>query len=334
MLNISRKVVKRSAHTFRYLSCIIGEHPAIWNEALIREYRHMRKLGRENGKLTDYFTIITGTLLMAVAANWLYSPANMVPGGFTGLAIILQEMTKGIRPGGVPIWFWNTVLNVPLILLSIRARGWKFMRRTFIASVVFSVWLFLVPEYNLIKGDLLLVSVIGGGIMGAGLGLVFLGKATTGGTDTLAALIQRAVPQYNAARIMPVLDAAVILISIWIFGINISMYAIITVILSGRIADKMINGLRDARLVYVISEKHGEIARTILEEMNRGVTLLPGIGLYTSLERPVLMCAVSRKQAVILRDIVADIDPRAFFVLTNASEIRGEGFREYSKEEF
>ena len=136
----------------------------------------MRKLGRENGKLTDYFTIITGTLLMAVAANWLYSPANMVPGGFTGLAIILQEMTKGIRPGGVPIWFWNTVLNVPLILLSIRARGWKFMRRTFMASVVFSVWLFLVPEYNLIKGDLLLVSVIGGGIMGAGLGLVFLGK--------------------------------------------------------------------------------------------------------------------------------------------------------------
>jgi len=282
----------------------------------------------------DYFRIMAGTMLMAVSANMLYSPSHMVPGGFTGLAIILQKLSEGLWPGGIPVWFWNTVLNIPLILLSVRLRGWKFMRRTFVASVVFSVWLYLLPEYDLLQGDLLLVAVIGGGTMGIGLGLVFLGKATTGGTDTLAALLQRLLPQYNAAKIMPVLDGAVILVSIWIFGIQISMYAIITVLLSGRIADKMISGLRNAKLVYIISEKHDEIAQTILEGLGRGVTMLPATGVYTNQDRPVLLCAVSRKQAVILRDIVADTDPRAFFVITDASEIRGEGFQKYSKEEF
>ena len=282
----------------------------------------------------DYFRIMMGTMLMAAAANLFYTPTHMVPGGFTGAAIILQKLTEGFYPGGVPVWFWNIVLNIPLILLSIRMRGWKFMRRTFLASIVFSVWLYLIPEYDLLRGDLLLVSVIGGGTMGIGLGLVFLGKATTGGTDTLAALIQKLLPEYNAAKIMPVLDGIVILVSVWIFGIQISMYAIITVLLSGRIADKMISGLRNAKLVYIISEKHDEIAQTILEGLGRGVTMLPATGVYTNQDRPVLLCAVSRKQAVLLRDIVADVDPRAFCVITDASEIRGEGFQQYSKEEF
>ena len=282
----------------------------------------------------DYFRIMMGTMLMAAAANLFYTPTHMVPGGFTGAAIILQKLTEGFYPGGIPVWFWNIVLNIPLILLSIRMRGWKFMRRTFLASIVFSVWLYLIPEYDLLRGDLLLVSVIGGGTMGIGLGLVFLGKATTGGTDTLAALIQKLLPEYNAAKIMPVLDGIVILVSVWIFGIQISMYAIITVLLSGRIADKMISGLRNAKLVYIISEKHDEIAQTILEGLGRGVTMLPATGVYTNQDRPVLLCAVSRKQAVLLRDIVADTDPRAFCVITDASEIRGEGFQQYSKEEF
>ena len=174
----------------------------------------------------------------------------------------------------------------------------------------------------------------GGSLMGAGLGYVFLGKATTGGTDTLAALIQRAFPYLTAARIMPVLDGIIILLSVWIFGFRISMYAIITVVLCGRIADKMISGSKNAFLAYIISEKHHDIAQTILQEMDRGVTMLPATGVYTNQDRPVLLCAVSTRQAVVLRDIVSEIDPKAFFVLSDASEIRGEGFQAYSKEEF
>ncbi|MBP3216964.1 MAG: YitT family protein [Lachnospiraceae bacterium] len=294
----------------------------------------MARIIRNRERKEDYLKIIFGTLLMALSANLFYTPANMVPGGFTGLAIILQETTRRFTGTPVPVWLWNIVLNVPLILIAIKIRGWKFMRRTLLASLLFSLWLYVVPEYGLAEQDPLLTAVIGGALMGAGLGYVFLGKATTGGTDTLAALIQRAFPYLTAARIMPILDGLIILLSVWIFGFRISMYAIITVVLCGRIADKMIGGSKNAFLAYIISEKYDDIAQTILQEMDRGVTMLPATGVYTNQERPVLLCAVSTRQAVTLRDIVSEIDPKAFFVLTDASEIRGEGFQAYSKEEF
>ena len=294
----------------------------------------MARLIRNRERKEDYIKIIVGTLLMALSANFFYTPANLVPGGFTGLAIILQETTRRFAGTPVPVWLWNIILNVPLILISIKTRGWKFMRRTLLASLLFSLWMYLLPEYALADQDPLLIAVIGGGLMGAGLGYVFLGKATTGGTDTLAALIQRAFPYLTAARIMPVLDGIIILLSVWIFGFRISMYAIITVVLCGRIADKMISGSKNAFLAYIISEKHHDVAQTILQEMDRGVTMLPATGVYTNQDRPVLLCAVSTRQAVVLRDIVSEIDPKAFFVLSDASEIRGEGFQAYSKEEF
>ena len=208
----------------------------------------MARLIRNRERKEDYIKIIVGTLLMALSANFFYTPANMVPGGFTGLAIILQETTRRFAGTPVPVWLWNIILNVPLILISIKTRGWKFMRRTLLASLLFSLWMYLLPEYALADQDPLLIAVIGGGLMGAGLGYVFLGKATTGGTDTLAALIQRAFPYLTAARIMPVLDGIIILLSVWIFGFRISMYAIITVVLCGRIADKMISEIGRAHV--------------------------------------------------------------------------------------
>ncbi len=290
-----------------------------------------RRRIREKG--TDYLRIIAGTFLMAFATNFFYTPANMVPGGFTGLSIILQHLTKPLMEGGVPVWIWNIILNIPLILFSVKLRGWKFMRLTFLASVLFSGWLAVLPEIDLSEQNLFLVSVIGGGLMGCGLGFVFSGKATTGGTDTLAALLQRAFPYMNTAKIMPVLDGIVILLSVWIFGITVSLYAVVTVILNGWVADRMVSGQRNACLAYIISDYQDEIARAVLEEMNRGATLLDGTGTYTNQPRKVLMCAVSRRQSAMLREIVADIDPKAFFILTEASEVRGEGFLKYSREE-
>lgn len=281
----------------------------------------------------DFIWIIAGSGLTALATNLFFTPAHLVPGGFTGLAIIIKHLTAGLLPGGVPTWFSNAALNVPLILLSIRSRGWRFLRRTFAASIAFSVWLFLIPEYPLAGSDLFLNAAVGGALMGIGLGFVFLGKATTGGTDTLAALIQRHIPHRSVASVMQVLDAVIILLSVWIFGMTISLYAVIAVVLTSYIADDLIGGFRNAYVAYIISEKSGTIASEIMEELDRGVTELPGVGLYTGQSRPVLFCAVSKKQTVILRDLVADIDPKAFLILTDAKEIRGEGFLGYSREE-
>ena len=299
------------------------------------------EIGSKYERRRDYFWVLTGTLLMALSANLCFTPAKMVPGGFTGLAIIIKYATAPIMPAwmpaefsdGLPTWLSNAMLNVPLILAAIYVRGWKFMRRTFAASIIFSLWLLVVPEYALMGDDLFLTTIVGGALMGAGLGFVFLGKATTGGTDTLGALIQRAFPHMSTAKLMQLWDAAVILLSVWIFGVQISMYAVISVVLSSRIADGITSGFRNAYSAFIISPRHQEIANRIMHELNRGATRLSGTGMYTGKDRPVLLVAVSKKQAVILRELVAEIDPDAFMILTDAQEIRGEGFLGYSREE-
>ncbi len=290
------------------------------------------------GKLTyekrrDYLWIVFGTFLMALSANLCFTPGKIVPGGFTGLAIIIKYLTAQAVPGGVPTWLSNVILNIPLILCAIKVRGWRFMRRTLAASVVFSLWLLVIPEYAFFGSDLVLITVIGGTFMGAGLGFVFLGKATTGGTDTVGALLLRAFPHLSTAKLMQVMDGAVILLSVGIFGTKVSAYAVIAVVISSAVADRITTGFRNAYFAHIISDKYEEIANELLHELGRGVTQLPGVGMYTGEKRPVLLCAVSKKQAVILREMVAEIDPNAFLILTDASEIRGEGFLDYSREE-
>ena len=284
-------------------------------------------------KALDYVRIALGTGLMALAANLFYTPSNMVPGGFTGLAILLQEVTKGVVDGGIPVWLGNVIFNVPLIILAILIRGWFFMRRTFIAAVLFTGWLYVIPEIGPVPENLFLTAVIGGAVIGVGLGLVFLGKATTGGTDTVAAMIQHFFPHLKTSSIFPILDAVVIALSAWIFGLESSLYAVVSVVLSSIVADRVIEGFKNSVMAFIISGKYQDIANRIMKELERGVTKVSAKGAYTDTERPMLMCAVSPKQAAVLKDIVAETDPDAFFILTEAREVRGEGFLRYSKEE-
>ena len=296
------------------------------DKALIQKEQHKEKA-------LDYVRIFIGTGLMALAANLFYTPSNMVPGGFTGLAILLQEVTKGVVEGGIPVWLGNLIFNIPLIIFAIAIRGWFFMRRTFIAAVLFTGWLYVIPEVGLAPENLFLTSAIGGAVIGVGLGLVFLGKATTCGTDTVAALIQHFFPHMKTSSIFPILDAVVIALSIWIFGLESSLYAVVSVVLSSIVADHVIAGFKNSLMAFIISTEHEAIAERVMKEVQRGVTQISAKGVYTGADRPMLLCAVSTKEASVLKDIVAEIDSNAFFILTDASEIRGEGFLKYSKEE-
>ena len=294
----------------------------------------MTKHFKEKMHLSDLLWILFGTGVMAFSINCFFAPVGMVTGGIIGIAMILRHLTEGLIRGGMPLWATNIALNIPLILLSVKIRGWRFLQRTILATALLSGWMAIIPEIDVGMSDFFLIAVIGGAIMGVGLGMVFYGKATTGGTDTIAALIQYAFPHLSAAKIFLFVDGAVILLAVFIFGLRPSLYAVVVVVLSGRIADEMVAGFRNAYLVYIISGKHMEIGEVIMLELDRGITRVPGTGGYTQSERPVLFCAVSRKQAVLLKDIVYRIDPAAFLILTDANEIRGEGFLHYSKEEF
>lgn len=288
---------------------------------------------RESAVL-DYLLIILGTGVMGLSVNLFFDPASMVPGGFTGIAMFVNRFTARYFPYEIPVGIVNILINIPLIAAALKIRGWTFIKRSIFGALMYSVWMLVLPTADLVSDDLLLTAVSGGALMGIGMGFILLGKGTTGGTDTVAALIQKKHPYLNTSGIFPVLDGIVILIAVWIFGLRPSLYAVMSVLISGRVAGWILSGIRGhVNMAIIVTTRHKEIADVLMSRLNRGVTLLPGRGMYTEQEKPVLLCAVSKRQTAELRKIVYEVDESAFVIITDAKDIRGEGFKASTAEE-
>ncbi len=281
------------------------------------------------GYFKHYLLIIVGTLLMAVSVNFVYEPIKMVTGGVSGLAIIIKDISSILIEGGIPIWVSNILLNIPLFLGALLVKGRTFLHNTLFATVSFSVALAVVPTLNIIYDDYLLASVFGGVIGGAGLGLVLVTQSSTGGTDLLSMLIHKYKPYYTVPQILTVIDGLIVIAGAISFGLNKALYAIIAVYITAKVSDGILEGLKFAKMAYVISDKYEDIAKLILTDLDRGVTGISATGMYSNKEKKMLFCVVSKKQIIQLTEIVAKIDPRAFVIVSDAREVMGEGFREY-----
>ena len=277
---------------------------------------------KQNEKWTDYLMIVAGSFIMGFAIKNMYDPMNLVTGGVSGAAIIVKSLT------GIPLWATNTVLNIPLFLAAWRLKGWNFIRRTLVATMSLSVSLYVIPEMPLVEGDLFLSAVFGGIVSGVGTGLVFLYQATTGGTDMLAALMQLKLRHYSIAEIMQFLDGAVVVAGASLFGIRHAFYAILAIYAVCKVSDGILDGMKFAKQAVVISDRSEEIAGQVMDRLERGVTAVDATGMYSGRTRKMLFCVVSRKELVILRDIVKQIDPRAFVIVDDVREVFGEGFIE------
>jgi uncharacterized membrane-anchored protein YitT (DUF2179 family) len=281
-------------------------------------------------KFTHYILIIVGTILMAVSVNLVYEPMEMVTGGLSGLAIVIKKLTGLVIEGGIPIWITNLALNVPLFIAAILVRGKTFVKHAFLAEISFTLALAFVPsDINFLGHDYLLAAVFGGVIGGVGIGLVFAANASTGGTDMLAMIIHKFIPYYTVPRILIVIDAIVVTIGIISFGITKALYAIIAVYITAKISDSILEGLKFAKMAYIISEHYEKIAERIIADLDRGVTGISATGMYSNKEKKMLFCVVSKKEIVELKELVAEVDPRAFIIVSDAREVMGEGFREY-----
>ena len=150
----------------------------------------MQKFFYERSPVWDYILMLVGTALIAVSIQCVYDPVSMVTGGFTGLAIIIKDVTGYLIPGGIPLWLTNLVLNVPLFLAALKIKGKRFIWRTIVGTLLLSLWLYILPLVDLTDGDYVLAAIFGGCIGGVGMGLVLLAKSTTGGTEMVATLIQ------------------------------------------------------------------------------------------------------------------------------------------------
>ena len=279
-------------------------------------------------KLRDILLITIGTALMAFAVASVFDPASLITGGFSGLAIIIRQLTEKLVPGGVPLSVTNLILNVPFLLLAVKLKGLRYLLRTGFATVMLSFWLSVLPVIPIAEGDLLLSALYGGLIMGAGIGLVFVAQATTGGTDLIAALIQHFLRHYSTASIMWILDTLIVLFGAYLFGVQMALYAIIAIYLTSRIADGLIDGLKFSKAAFIITERPDELARILMADLDRGVTGISASGMYSGNAKNMLFCVVAKKEIVYLKELTKECDPNAFVIVTDVREVLGEGFIE------
>jgi len=284
--------------------------------------------------LRDYLLILTGTFLMGVAINLIYEPMELVTGGVTGLGIIIKHFTAGridLGGEGIAIWITNLLFNIPVFLISLKVFGFRYIAKTLFATLALSGFLAVLPSFSLFEGDYILSVIFGGLLSGAGIGLVLLTMATTGGTDMLGMLIRHKNPHLTVPQIIFVLDGLIVLTGAVVFGIKAALYATIAVYITSKVSDNLLDGLKFAKCAYIISDLADDIAEEILVELDRGVTGLNGEGMFSHLDKKVLYCVVSRKEMVRVLDIVYKHDPTAFVTISDVREVWGEGYGELKR---
>ena len=278
-----------------------------------------------------YLVIIAGTGLLAFAIKCIFDPISLVTGWFTGISILLKQLTEIVYEGGIPLWFANMALNVPVFVIAWKVMGKRFIGRTVVATALLSAWLYVIPEMDFVSGDYTLAAVFGGCLSGVAMGMILWANATTGGTEMVAALIQRKLKHYSVAQIMQVLDGMVVLAGLYVFGLRPSMYAIVSIFIASKVTDTILEGMKFSKAAYIITDKYEEVSQLIMDTLDRGVTGLEARGMYSGARKCMLYCVVSKKQIVLLKELVHQIDQDAFVIVGDVREVLGEGFIEYKK---
>jgi uncharacterized membrane-anchored protein YitT (DUF2179 family) len=281
--------------------------------------------------LKDILCFVAGSLIFAVSVKGFTAPNQIAPGGITGISTMVNHIT------GWPIGMFSLLLNIPIFIWAVIEIGYKLVGKTIIATVLVSVAIdtigIVLPSY---KGDPMLAAIIGGVLEGTGLSLVFMRGGTTGGSDLVARLLGRRIRHLSMGKLMLGIDLCVILVSAFVYKrIESALYAGIDIFVSTKLIDAILYGtdIGTGKVLFIMSEKNDEIAKDILTDMDRGVTVLKSRGAYSGREGEVLMCAVRRYEVVKVKDIVRFHDKDAFMIVGDAGEISGEGFRQVKSED-
>ena len=264
--------------------------------------------------------IIIGLMLVTFGYRPFLMPNSIAPGGFTGVGQLCEALF-GWRVGLVIL-----ALNVPLFLLGLRSMGLKFTLASLATTFVLSMMLDWLP-IDFIAEDIVLATVFGGILSGAGFGLILRGDSSTGGSDMFARIVCEHFPALKVGVVMFMVDFLVVFASMFVFNAQKAMYAVIALFLQSRTTDIVIDGFNTAKAYIVISRESHEISRRVLTEMERGVTSLKGRGEYSGNDMDVLLCVVYRFEAPRLKRIISECDKRAFVIATDATEALGEGFK-------
>ena len=273
-------------------------------------------------------TLVSGIFAAGVAC--FLDPNSIASGGVSGIAIIITKFID-LLPTGTVI----ALINVPILLVGTIVFGFKFLASTIYAVLVSSLAVNVFGEYvGSLTSDLLLASVAGSVLVGAGVGLVFRTGATTGGTDVIVKLLRLKFRHIPTGLVFGFVDGCVCALSGIVFkNIELTIYAAISLMVASITMNKLLYGSDGARMIYIISSDNKEIARRLMEEVDVGATFMHGNGAYTGKNFDVLMVVLRAKQLPRARDVVKQTDNGAFMIVTNAPSVFGEGFKKHDSEE-
>ncbi|MCI3921316.1 YitT family protein [Paenibacillus sp. TRM 82003] len=268
----------------------------------------------------EYILLLLGSFFIAVTFNLLLLPNEIASGGVSGISIIVRALT-GITPAATQ---W--ALNIPLFALGIWLLGGRFGIKTAVGTAVLPLFVLLTSGWEPLTTNPLLAAMFGGLGIGAGLGIVFRGRGSTGGLDVAAQIIAK-YTGFSLGLSVALLDGLVILTAGVVFSAEQAMYALIALFVTTKTIDVVQIGFATSKVAYIISGDEDKIAHTVLHELDRGLTRLTAHGGYTGEERTVLMVVVSQTEVTRLKALVQAADPQAFVIITGATEVLGEGFK-------
>lgn len=275
----------------------------------------------------DYALILLGCIISGVSYAYFFVPNNIAPGGITGVATVLTHLI-----GWPPVGTLSFILNIPLFLLGFRSGGKLFVLRSFIAMMLLSLFIDVLPGKP-ITTDPMLASLFGGILLGIGLGFVLRAGTTTGGTDLAAQMVHNRFSFISVGTFLFAIDCMVVLLAGIVFDIQAALFALISLYVSTKAIDMVIKGWNTEQQIMIISDASSSIADRIMKEMDRGATFLSATGAYTGEKRGMIYCVVTRAEIMQIKSIVAAVDPRAFVTVTEAHEVMGEGFKQFTKKE-
>lgn len=280
---------------------------------------NLKKLRRRGKKL---FFLTVGALIYAAAISLFLDPNSLAPGGVSGISIILSKVTP-LETGTLVL-----LINIPIMLAGAWKFGLKFICSTVYCTVLASVAMNVMARFGAMTEDLLLAALAGGGLTALGLGLVFKSGGTTGGFDIIVKFLRLKYPHMKTGSLFLVADSLVVLLSAFVFkNMDVALYAGVVVFINSFLLDVVLYGRDGAKLIYIISDKSQEIASRLLEELDLGVTYVHAEGAYSGKVKKVIMCVMRKHLSHKAEEIIREEDPQAFMIVTSATEIYGEGYK-------
>ncbi|CAM3351029.1 YitT family protein [Vagococcus fessus] len=270
-------------------------------------------------RLTDLAYVIVGSFVLALSINLLLEPNDLVAGGANGISIIIKKLF------GIELAVTLYAINIPLLVLCFALLGKEVGMKTIFGSMIYPFFVGLTTNLPTLTENPLLASIFGGVITGLGLGLVFKGNASTGGTAIISQIVHKYL-KLPLGIAVTVVDGFVILGACLAFDIDKVLYSLICLFVIGRVVDMVQVGMDRSKNVLIISEKLEDIETMILKDMDRGVTKIAVTGSYKQNNKEMLMCVLPEKEFHDLKEHILEIDEHGFVVVMPANEVMGKGF--------